>query len=76
MALLAGEADTLAWVHMKTRIMYIESKEDGVSGSARIGRVSFSQTGKSVRYQGRLFATLKGQGFKANYVDAESGAEY
>jgi hypothetical protein len=61
---------------MKSRIMYIETKEDGVSGSARIGRVTFSQTGKSIYYRGRLFATLKGRGFKTNYIDCESGEEY
>jgi hypothetical protein len=28
----------------KSRIMYIESKADGLNGSARIGRVTFSKT--------------------------------
>lgn len=60
----------------KTRIMYIERKDDGLSGPARIGRVTFSKTGKSIYYQGRLFQSLKGSGFKANYFDAETGEEY
>ncbi len=61
---------------MKSRIMYIETKEDGVSGSARIGRVTFSQTGKSIYYRGRLFAPLNPRGFKTNYIDSESREEY
>ena len=61
---------------MKSRIMYIESKAEGLSGSARIGRVSFSKSGKSVYYGGRRFETLAGRGFKANYFDVESGDHY
>ncbi|HLY92790.1 MAG TPA: 1-deoxy-D-xylulose-5-phosphate synthase [Candidatus Angelobacter sp.] len=60
----------------KTRIMYIESKGDGISGPGRIGRVRFSKTGKSIYYKGKMFQSLKGSGFKANYFDAESGEEY
>lgn len=52
---------------MKSRIMYIEAKGDRISGSARIGRVTFSKTGKSVYYKGRLLA--KAEGFKSNYMD-------
>lgn len=61
---------------MKTRIMYIEDKsgEDSLSGVARIGRVSFSKTGKSIYYQGKTFEKFKG--FKANYFDIETGDEY
>jgi hypothetical protein len=59
----------------KTRIMYIESKgSDGISGPARIGRVTFSKTGHSVYYRGRRF--VKSQGFKANFMDTETGEEY
>lgn len=32
---------------MKSRIMYIESKAGGLSGSARIGRVTLSKTGET-----------------------------
>jgi len=56
--------------------MYIEDKSRGPSGPARIGRVRFSKTGKSVRYAGRTFRTLRGRGFKSNYVDVESGDEF
>jgi hypothetical protein len=64
------------------RIMYIENKsaqpagQSGVQGPARIGRVSFSKTGKSLYYRGRTFQSLKGSGFKANYFDVESHEHY
>jgi hypothetical protein len=61
---------------MKSRIMYIECKGDGISGPARIGRVTFSKSGRSLYYQGRRFQTLSGSGFKANYFDCESGEHY
>jgi hypothetical protein len=66
---------------MKPRIMYIECKStangmSGLSGPARIGRVSFSKTGKMLYYRGRKLQTLRGYGFKANYFDVESGDEY
>lgn len=61
---------------MKSRIMYMENKAAGLSGSARIGRVTFSKTGKTLYYQGRTFQSLKGRGFKANYVDVATGEEY
>jgi len=62
---------------MKPRIMWIEKKgEGGLVGPARIGRVRFSKSGKSLYYQGRRFETLSGQGFKANYVDVETGEHY
>lgn len=61
---------------MKSRILYLENKTNGLSGPARIGRVRFSQTGKTLEYQGRRFQSLKGAGFKSNYYDVESGEEY
>lgn len=61
---------------MQPRIMYIEDKSNGLSGHGRIGRVTFSKTGKSVYYRGRTFQTLKGRGFKANYFDVKTGAEF
>ena len=61
---------------MKTRIMYIESKSGGLIGEARIGRVTFSKTGKTIFYDGKEFQSLKGRGFKANYVEVASGEKY
>ena len=57
----------------QSRIMYIEDKSEGLSGDARIGRVTFSKTGKTIYYNGRSFSSLKGDGYKANYRDDESG---
>jgi hypothetical protein len=61
---------------MRTRIMYIECKDDEISGPARIGRVTFSKSGKSLHYQGRRFHTLSESGFKANYADSETRVQY
>jgi len=61
---------------MKNRIMYIEFKGDNLTGDARIGRVQFSKTMKSIRYNGKLFLSLKGSGFKSNYYDEATGEEY
>ena len=61
---------------MKSRIMYVEYKGDGVVGPARIGRVTFSQTGRTIYYRGRSFQSLKGKGFKSNYYDVETGEHY
>ncbi len=62
----------------RTRIMYIENKsgENDLIGDARIGRVTFSKTGKSIHYMGRTFQTMNGRGFKANYADVETGDHY
>src|SRR4051812_45586358 len=58
------------------RIMYIECKAGSLAGEARIGRVTFSQTGRTLYYRGRKFQSLKGAGFKSNYYDVESGEDY
>ena len=60
-----------------SRIMYIEGpKSNDLVGPARIGRVTFSKTGKSLYYRGRAFQSLKGSGFKANYFDVETGDQF
>lgn len=56
--------------------MYIENKAGGLSGPARIGRVTFSKSGRTLHYDGKSFRSLKGAGFKANYYDIETGEEY
>lgn len=61
---------------MRSRIMYIEYKGEGLTGPARIGRVAFSKTGRTLYYGGRSFRSLKGSGFKSNYYDVETGEEY
>ena len=56
--------------------MYIEPKEGVASLDADIGRVGFSKTGKTLKYAGREFRSLKGSGFKANYLDIETGDKF
>lgn len=56
--------------------MYIESKAEGLTGPARIGRVTFSKTGRTIYYKGEAFQSLKGAGFKANYFKVDTGEEY
>ena len=60
----------------RSRIMYIENKSDGLEGEARIGRVYFSPSGKTVYYRGRKFQSLKGKGFKANDFDVKTMEEF
>lgn len=60
----------------KTRIMYIEDKSQGLNGPARIGRVTFSKSGRTLHYGSRTFRPLGGAGFKANYSDAETGGQF
>lgn len=59
-----------------SRIMYIECKAGSLNGPARIGRVTFSKSGKTIYNQGREFRSLRGRGFKANYVEVQTGDEY
>lgn len=56
--------------------MYIEDKSQGLVGKARIGRLYFSQSGKTLYYRGRKFQSLKGYGFKANYFDVDTRDEF
>lgn len=56
--------------------MFMEYKGSGITGPARIGRVTLSKSGKSVHYKGKTFQTLAGQGYKANYFDVETGEDY
>jgi hypothetical protein len=60
---------------MKSRIMYIEFKEE-LTGPARIGRVTFSKSGRSLYYGGKTFQSLSGAGFKSNYYDIETHEHY
>lgn len=58
------------------RIMYIECKAGGLTCAARIGRVTFSKTGRTLYYDGQTFQSLKGAGFKSNYYCVETGEAY
>ncbi|MEQ8456822.1 MAG: hypothetical protein RLO52_20960 [Sandaracinaceae bacterium] len=61
---------------MQTRTMYIEAKVDGLTGPARVGRIRFSKTGKTLYYRTHRFQSLRGRDLKANYVDLETGETY
>lgn len=63
--------------HFRSRIMYIEDKSKGLEGPARVGRVFFSKTGKTLYYRGRKFLAF---GFLAiilsavlDWAEAKSG---
>ena len=58
------------------RIMYIERKAGNLTGPGRIGRVTFSKTGRTLYYRGHKFQSLKGAGFKSNYYDVDTGEGY
>ena len=60
---------------MKSRIMYIEKKAGSNTGEARIGRVSFSKTLRTMYYDGKEFGKTK-SGFKYNCIEVETGEEY
>jgi hypothetical protein len=59
----------------KSQIKYIEYKGDDLEGPGRIGRVTFSKTGKTIYYGGKQFQSLKG-GYKANFFDVDTGENY
>lgn len=56
--------------------MYIECKAGSLTGTSRIGRVTFSKTGRTLYYSGLTFQSLKGAGFKSNYYCVETGDNY
>ncbi len=61
---------------MKARIMYIEPGGGLGAHHARIGLVTFSKTGKTLKYKGQEFQSLKGKGYKTNYIDIETKEAY
>ncbi|WP_232781844.1 1-deoxy-D-xylulose-5-phosphate synthase [Marinicella sediminis] len=54
----------------------MEDKSSGIEGSARIGRVFFSKSGKTLYYRDLVFRSLKGAGFKSNYFEVTTGDEF
>jgi hypothetical protein len=77
--LIATNAEPPARAHpatQKSRVMYIERKAGHLAGEARIGRVTFSRSGRTLCYGGRSFRSLNGAGFKSNYYCVETGEEY
>ncbi|MEP5379692.1 MAG: 1-deoxy-D-xylulose-5-phosphate synthase [Erythrobacter sp.] len=56
--------------------MYIEDKSEGSNGPARIGRVSFSKSGRSVQYKGRTFRKAGRRGYKYNHIAEDNGDHF
>lgn len=73
---IPGDELPVGFKQSRSRIMYIESKADGLEGPAVIGRVYFSKSGKTLYYKGLQFQSLKGAGYKANYFEKSSGDHY
>jgi hypothetical protein len=71
-----GESATQKSKAQAGRIMYIECKAGSLIGTSRIGRVTFSKTGRTLYYRGLTFQSLKGAGFKSNYYAVETGDDY
>lgn len=71
-----GESATQKSKAQVGRIMYIERKAGSLTGASRIGRVTFSKTGRTLYYRGQTFQSLKGAGFKSNYYCVETGENY
>ena len=62
---------------LKRRLMYVENKDGKIDGAnGRIGWVSFSKTGQTVYYRGRVLKKAKGGGIRGNFFDTETGEEY
>ena len=47
-----------------------------LTGPARIGRVTFSTSRRTIYYRGMSFHRLNGTRFKSNYHELETGDEY
>lgn len=63
--------------HPKTRIMYMERKSgEGDCGPARIGRVAFSDSGRTLYYRDQAFQSCRGGGISGNFFEVGSGVEY
>jgi hypothetical protein len=61
---------------MKPKIMYIENKSEGHSGSAWIGYAEFSKSGQTLYFDNKALKKLKTTGISGNHFDLETGEEY
>ena len=55
--------------------MFLEAKH-GLIGPARIGRVTFSKSRRTIRYGRWELQSLQGSGYKANYFDVGTGQHF
>lgn len=53
-----------------------ERKAGALTGRARIGRVSFNRTGRTIFYRDHVFHRIVGGSFKSNYYDEATGEDY
>jgi hypothetical protein len=60
----------------RPRIMYIERKAGSLTGQARIGRVTFNRTRRTIFYRDQVFHRIVGGGFKSNYYEEATGENY
>ena len=59
------------------RVMYVENKDGDIEGvSARIGWVTFSKTGISVKYRGKTLRRSKGRPVNGNFFDVDTNETY
>ena len=56
--------------------MYMECKTGACAGLARIGRVTFNRTGRSLCYRDQVFRRIVGGGAHSNYLDDATQEEY
>ena len=56
--------------------MYIERKAGSLTGPARIGRVTFNRTWRTIYYRDQVFHRTVDGRFKSNYYDEATGEEY
>jgi hypothetical protein len=56
--------------------MYVERKAGGLTGIARIGRVTFSKTMKRIYYRDQVFQRNEHPEFKSNHYDIATGEQY
>lgn len=61
---------------MQSRIMYIECKGPGITGHARIGRVTVTKFSRAINYRGKSYQPHSDRGKKANYYEVETGIWY
>lgn len=62
---------------LKRRVLYIENKDGDLGGAqGRVGWVTFSKTGKSIYYRGRVLRKASGGGIRGNFFDETTGEEY
>jgi hypothetical protein len=60
----------------RPRIMFIERKAGSLTGEARIGRVTFNRTGRTIYYRDQVFHRIIGGGFKSNHYEEATGEDY